>query len=1158
MTQPSDVPASDPWSAFRRDLARVARSDATVLIEGEPGSGKTRAARDLHAAGRRAAGPYVAIDLAALAPTLIEAELFGHEEGAFTGASRARAGRIRAAHGGTLVLEGIERLPPALQGKLLRALQERSVEPLGAESPVAVDVRLVATSSADLAGEVAAGRFREDLYWRVAVVRLRVPPLRVRSAGLGPLVDELVAGLARRAGLPPRTLGEAARERLARHSWPGNVRELENALERVTVLAERDAGGQARPVEAEELDFLGESTAGAAERIAREALAQGVGLAELDARLLELALEENRGNASAAARALGLSRRAFEYRWNRRAAPAGGGGRVSPLPWFLLVLILLGREDGPLAELRSDDPVRARAAAAALLREHDPERRATWVRALLDGFATDDPAQRVRRAGILARLAPAERAAELAALFADRDAGVRAALLPYFSRPDLGAAGLEPRVEALERAARADERPDLRHAARVALGALDREPSAAALARLARELPSAEAADAARELGTSARGAVHVRALVEGAWGDPSGARGADRIDPALLAALLPLYGEVLADAPEGGDRARDAAPLIASLRHPESAVRAAAAQAFDRLIDRLVLLGEGPRALRLLADLARVGVESHTVHTHRARLALALAHDPSAALESASALRGDLPAARAGAGLVLASGGDVAQARRWLARSLVLEALARLAQGEVDAAREGLERAGDVLDAALAEVPAQARTGLDDGGGQWAYAERLEERALLEIDRVLCELAAGASARDPALLERARAAHRLSLEIQVRAARLTGEALLGWDPLLESELSPYRLLFAGRSLPGLDIARAIELQAELGRVLASVAPRELPGFEPFPGLAPELADPLQDPARRALLEEIQAARLEGLGQRIDDLHQRVARRGGSGWEIPEGDLEAIESLELRRRWLQAELLGIDERGVDALLEQRLPSGLALSLAGDLRSEGRGTEARALAGRFRDDLERTGISNWWYYLGVERIVRAELVIGSSFTDDDEPVRAEEALRAASERLAGLERRLKENGVGDDDLAPFRGLRSSVLVSLAVNANVKQGRPEKALEYYEEAYALRQDDFMRALLACYRARSGRAEEARDLLADVRPGPQTWYNLACTYALLGESARSLELLAIELQENHASEAARDRQREWARSDPDLASLRGDPRFEALVGK
>jgi len=324
MTEPSQAPPSDPWRAFQRDLARVARSDATVLIEGEPGSGKTRAARDLHAAGPRAAGPFVAIDLAALAPSLIEADLFGHEEGAFTGASQARVGRIRRAHGGTLVLEGIERLSPALQGKLLRVLQERTVEPLGAEAPVAVDVRLVATSSLDLAGAVAAGGFREDLYWRLAVVRLCVPPLRVRSAGFEALVDELVASLARRAGLPPRALSAAARQRLARHPWPGNVRELENALERVTVLAERDGDGQAAPVEADELEFLGESVAGAAVRLAREALAQGVGLEELDARLLELALEEHRGNASAAARALGLSRRAFEYRWNRRPAPAEG------------------------------------------------------------------------------------------------------------------------------------------------------------------------------------------------------------------------------------------------------------------------------------------------------------------------------------------------------------------------------------------------------------------------------------------------------------------------------------------------------------------------------------------------------------------------------------------------------------------------------------------------------------------------------------------------------------------------------------------------------------------------------------------------------------------------------------------------------------------
>ena len=146
--------------------------------------------------------------------------------------------------------------------------------------------------------------------------------------------------------------------------------------------------------------------------------------------------------------------------------------------------------------------------------------------------------------------------------------------------------------------------------------------------------------------------------------------------------------------------------------------------------------------------------------------------------------------------------------------------------------------------------------------------------------------------------------------------------------------------------------------------------------------------------------------------------------------------------------------------------------------------------------------------------------------------------------------------MEDNGASEWDLRHYRTLRSNVLVSLAVNSNVKKGDPDEALAYYEQAFALRKDEFMRVLLACYRARSGRAQEARDLLREVRPGPQPWYNLACTYALLGESETAIGYPRLEL-ENHPSEASRRRQKAWARDDPDLASLRGDPRFEALLG-
>ncbi|MAF66275.1 MAG: sigma-54-dependent Fis family transcriptional regulator [Planctomycetes bacterium] len=306
--------------AFEGELGRLASSDVTVLLEGESGVGKGAAARRLHARGARAGAPVVEVGLGALAPTLLEAELFGHEEGAFTGAARARPGRFRAAAGGTIVLDGVETLPEDLQVKLLRVLQERVVEPLGAEAPVSVDARVVATSGRDLRVEVAAGRFREDLYYRLAVAVLRVPPLRARREDLPALAAWLVDRVAARLRVAPRPFSPAALDCLAAHSWPGNVRELENAVERILALAPAgEPAGEPAPVGAEELTFLTEPIPGEARRLARAALGLGLGLDDLTGTLIEEALAENRGNASAAARQLGLTRRAFDYRRRRGA-----------------------------------------------------------------------------------------------------------------------------------------------------------------------------------------------------------------------------------------------------------------------------------------------------------------------------------------------------------------------------------------------------------------------------------------------------------------------------------------------------------------------------------------------------------------------------------------------------------------------------------------------------------------------------------------------------------------------------------------------------------------------------------------------------------------------------------------------------------------------
>lgn len=315
------APGSELQRAFEASLAQAAASAATVLLEGESGVGKGRAASRLHAASARSAGPLVTTSLAALSPTLVEAELFGHEQGAFTGASHARRGRFRQAQGGTLVLDDVAALPVELQAKLLRAIQERVVEPLGSEAPVPVDVRLVATTSLDLAAEVAAGRFREDLFYRLAVICLRVPALRDRRADLPDLAGELLIQLAARHGSAPRVLSEAALQRLLEHPWPGNVRELENALERVLVLRPDEAAGRrpggSQPIEACELAFLDETIDGAAVDLCRRALAHGLTLDEIERTMLAEALVANQQNISAAARQVGLTRRAFEYRLAR-------------------------------------------------------------------------------------------------------------------------------------------------------------------------------------------------------------------------------------------------------------------------------------------------------------------------------------------------------------------------------------------------------------------------------------------------------------------------------------------------------------------------------------------------------------------------------------------------------------------------------------------------------------------------------------------------------------------------------------------------------------------------------------------------------------------------------------------------------------------------
>jgi DNA-binding NtrC family response regulator len=235
------VGAAAPMAELRRTIDKVAGSGATVLVTGESGTGKELVARAIHYAGDRAAAPFVPVNCGALVESLLESELFGHLRGAFTGADRDKRGLFVAAHGGTLFLDEIGELPLELQPKLLRALQEGEVKPVGGVEAIRVDTRVVAATNRDLRELIAAGRFREDLFYRLAVITIEVPPLRARRADIAALAHHFAELAARRARRGRVELTPAAIAWLESQDWPGNVRELENCLERAVVLASGDA-----------------------------------------------------------------------------------------------------------------------------------------------------------------------------------------------------------------------------------------------------------------------------------------------------------------------------------------------------------------------------------------------------------------------------------------------------------------------------------------------------------------------------------------------------------------------------------------------------------------------------------------------------------------------------------------------------------------------------------------------------------------------------------------------------------------------------------------------------------------------------------------------------------------------------------------------------
>lgn len=781
------------------------------------------------------------------------------------------------------------------------------------------------------------------------------------------------------------------------------------------------------------------------------------------------------------------------------------------------------------------DPARADEAFAAL-----QSMGADAAEVALEGFSATDLAVRRARSLLVRDAGREAQVPQVLTLLQDTDAHVRAHLLAFLARPELRGELAQPRAEALERAARHDPLDDLRARAIDALGRIEDPAAAAALERLMDGLAPPLRAVAARALANLPAARERVVERVQAAFEPRSQA---ERLPEDALAELFgPAYGLRLAEVPAGGTRPRDLAPFVLGARHPSTAVRRGADLAVERFVGRSRYLGEEQRAERLLSDLLGRGLDDADLLARRVRLALEAGSDAESARSSARALAA-----------LSESGDDV--------RGLQRRGLAGLLEGAASLALDRPEEAAAAFAAAERATAALVERRLDrlDPNLALVQVEMLERLALLDLYRALAMLWRSPDPGQGAVLAAARSAHVHSLQAQVSVTREwlrvspDGSRPPPWglDTLIDNPLSPWRLLLSNPELAALPAERSLELERLLLVALASVAPLEVPGFDGVESSDSTLGDPRRDPERVALLSalvETYASALKSLAS-------------GAGPTRSEEDLgarqEQLEMFQLEAYQVENEAEKDAQASTwSAHLRRRVPTDAALTLCEGLRAEGRTEAARAIAQHLIDDLRGAGEvlrANW----GEELVARAEVALASSWMDDDEPEKADSFYLAALERLDVLERESAERGVPPAGRAVLQVQRADVLVGLAVNANVKRHSHEAAVEYFERAWALRQDDFMRVLLACYRARAGRHAEARAVLRDVLVSPTNFYNLACTYALLGERELALDFLGRALGELRATPGQLERQKTWARGDPDLESLRGAARFQDLVG-
>ncbi|WP_444929605.1 sigma-54-dependent transcriptional regulator [Microbulbifer sp. SSSA002] len=319
---------ADNMQALRGQLAKVARSDAPIYISGESGSGKELAARSIHQQGARADKPFVAINCGAIPKELVESEFFGHKKGSFTGAYKDKAGLLQSAEGGTLFLDEVADLPLDMQVKLLRAIQEKSIRPIGSNQEVPIDIRILSATHKDLACEVAEGRFRSDLYYRINVIEISIPPLRDRIEDIPVLARTIMQKIARKSGLPRPQIHPQAMAALKKFHFPGNVRQLENILERAFTLCENEEikeadlkleqntpSDQGNP-ESPPLPTTTHSHTIPSQELFDSSQHSTIDdfLQEIEKEIIENALSKTRWNRTAAAERLGISFRSLRYR----------------------------------------------------------------------------------------------------------------------------------------------------------------------------------------------------------------------------------------------------------------------------------------------------------------------------------------------------------------------------------------------------------------------------------------------------------------------------------------------------------------------------------------------------------------------------------------------------------------------------------------------------------------------------------------------------------------------------------------------------------------------------------------------------------------------------------------------------------------------------